>query len=259
MTISHTPNAGPPPRAPMADAARAAAEARDKALAGRMALQRATAAMTAVADSSRDIARIVKAIEGIAFQTNLLALNAGVEAARAGDAGRGFAVVAAEVRALSLRSTDAAREMAALLSASHRQFFAAAGLVSGAGASMEEIVAASDTAADLIAAHRGGAAEAAGSSVRRPSPSPGGDAGALARVTGNLGQGRAGTDASRSSRRRMTEPELSRAQRLADEDRSAAALASGQVGSSKPASVSPDPAAEAWDDWTGWNAEGRWR
>ena len=46
-------------------------------------------------------------IEEIAFQTNLLALNAAVEAARAGDAGRGFAVVAQEVRALSMRASEA--------------------------------------------------------------------------------------------------------------------------------------------------------
>ena len=53
-----------------------------------------------------DVARLADAIGTIARQTNLLALNAAIEAARAGDAGKGFAVVAAEVRALSLQTSQ---------------------------------------------------------------------------------------------------------------------------------------------------------
>lgn len=53
-----------------------------------------------------DVGKLAEEIGTIARQTNLLALNAAIEAARAGDAGKGFAVVAAEVRALSLQTSQ---------------------------------------------------------------------------------------------------------------------------------------------------------
>jgi len=59
----------------------------------------------------QSVAQVSRQIETIARQTNLLALNATIEAARAGEAGRGFAVVAHEVKQLSTRSADAAREI----------------------------------------------------------------------------------------------------------------------------------------------------
>ncbi len=90
-------------------------EARERVGRGQESMSKLSRAIDAINKSSDETARIVKTIDEIAFQTNLLALNAAVEAARAGDAGRGFAVVAEEVRALAIRSADAAKNTAALI------------------------------------------------------------------------------------------------------------------------------------------------
>ena len=99
----------------------------------------AVEAMKRIETSSEHITRIIGVIDDIAFQTNLLALNAGVEAARAGEGGRGFAVVAAEVRALAQRSSESAKEISDLISASSKEVKVGSGLVTKAGAALEQI------------------------------------------------------------------------------------------------------------------------
>ena len=68
-------------------------------------------------ESSKEIGEIVKLIGDIADRTSILALNAAIQAASAGEAGRGFAVVAEEVQRLSERSTEATRQISALVTA----------------------------------------------------------------------------------------------------------------------------------------------
>jgi methyl-accepting chemotaxis protein len=105
-----------------ADQASSLAEvARTAASVGVAAIDRMGESMGKIRASAEGTSQIIGDINAIAFQTNLLALNAAVEAARAGEAGRGFAVVAEEVRALALRSKEAANKTETLIRESVRQ------------------------------------------------------------------------------------------------------------------------------------------
>ncbi|MAY19523.1 MAG: globin-coupled sensor protein [Erythrobacteraceae bacterium] len=115
------------------DASKLITSADSETAQGSAVVAEAVEAMSQIEASSGKIGEIIAMIDGIAFQTNLLALNAGVEAARAGDAGKGFAVVASEVRALALRSAEAANDIKALINNSSQHVSRGATLVRDTG------------------------------------------------------------------------------------------------------------------------------
>ena len=134
-------------------------------------MRKAAQAMTRLAASVRDSARlietlskrsaeistIVEVIRDISEQTNLLALNAAIEAARAGEQGRGFAVVADEVRKLAERTGASTTEISALTSTIQTEVASAVAQLQQSTARVDEGVGLSAEVAQALAQIREGA------------------------------------------------------------------------------------------------------
>ena len=113
-------------------------------------MEKLITAMDVVEKKSGDIAKVIKAIEDIAFQTNILALNASIEAARAGAAGKGFAVVATEVGNLAAKSAASANSTKAIIDSTLKAVAKSIEIAHDAATAINSVTEKSKQAAELV-------------------------------------------------------------------------------------------------------------
>jgi methyl-accepting chemotaxis protein len=132
----------------------------------REATETAERVIRGLGDRTVEIGAIVDVIDDVADETNLLALNAAIIAAQAGEHGRAFSVVAEEIKDLADRVLASTKEIGGLIRAVQegasnaigaiergtRSVASGVGLSAAAGASLEEITAASRESGTRIAA-----------------------------------------------------------------------------------------------------------
>ncbi len=133
------------------EARKVSEQAREASASGDAAMGNLSDAIGRIAASATKTSEIIRDINEIAFQTNMLALNAAVEAARAGDAGRGFAIVADEVRALAMRSKQAAHRTELLIQESVTETRGGRALATQVATQLESIVGAASRVTTIVA------------------------------------------------------------------------------------------------------------
>ncbi len=113
-------------------------------------VKNSAATVERLGSATEEIGNIVLVIDDIADQTNLLALNAAIEAARAGEEGRGFAVVADEVKKLAERTTDATKQIAAMIKNVQSEAFAAVDSMKHGNSEVDEGIKLADRAGESL-------------------------------------------------------------------------------------------------------------
>ncbi|MEM6645968.1 MAG: methyl-accepting chemotaxis protein [Bacteroidota bacterium] len=114
-------------------------------------VQNTTDAVGALRTRSEAVGDIATVIADIADQSNLLALNASIEAARAGEHGRGFSIVADEMRKLSVRTSDATREIGELIQTIQAEVDQTTAAVQSGNSDVEAVLQLSDQAGAALA------------------------------------------------------------------------------------------------------------
>ncbi len=119
-----------------------------------------------LSEQGQSIGGIIATVTDLADQSNLLAVNAAIEAAKAGDQGKGFAVVAQEIKDLAEQSKQATNQVRTILNDIQKATSAAVMATEQGSKAVEEGVAQSTRAGEVIQALTSSTEEAANAATQ---------------------------------------------------------------------------------------------